>query len=580
MLKMNKLIYIFLFILLVACQDELNLTPPDKISPSKAFASEGDLELYVNSFYQVLPGATEVSQSDGLSDYFVGRTISSYLQKSYNSTQAGGWTWSDLRNINYFLENYHKAEISNELKANYAGIAKFFRAYFYMEKVKRFGDVPWYNKTMDVDDPDLYKGRDPRTLVMDSVLADINFACDHILANKDVSCTTITKWVALAYKSRICLYEGTFRKYHTELGLESTANYWLGQASEAAKKVMDSGTYSINVLSDASKSYRDLFVNEVPNSKEIMLAAVCSKELRVLNDANWYWTSTTYGGRYSFIKSFINTYLKIDGSRFTDTENFNDKPFWSEVKNRDLRLKQTIRMGDYSREGIAAPPDFTYTYSGYMPYKFTLDSKATDGVSENANSLPLFRYAEVLLNYAEAKAELGTFNDDDWNKTINVLRSRAGIKSTSIPQNVDVYLQRNFFPNVSDKIILEVRRERGIELAMEGFRYSDLMRWKLGKLLEMTYDGMFVPALNTPLDLNEDGKLDVSFVNKIPTDKVSGVYYFVIDNNQFKLMEVDKGILILFSNLERNFDDHKYYYPIPYDEIVLNPNLSQNPGWQ
>lgn len=578
---MKKLLYILLAgIILFGCSEELTLTPPDKISPENAFRTEANLQLYTNSFYEQLPTATDIVRSDALSDYLVGRTISSYLQNSFNSTQAGGWNWGALRNINYFLEKSDNAEVSNRIKAHYKGIARFFRAYFYFEKVKTFGDVPWYNKTMDVDDPDLYKGRDPRTLVMDSVLADINYACANIITDKDATCSQITKWVAWAMKSRICLFEGTFRKYHTALNLQSTANVWLQQAADAASKVMDSGKYTLNTSGDVNSNYRDLFTAETPNSQEIILAAVCNLSLRVLNDANWYWTSATYGGRYSFTKSFVNSYLNADGSRFTDTPDYNRILFQNEVKNRDLRLKQSIRMAGYKRDGIIAPPDFTYTYTAYQPIKLTLDSKATDGIAENNNSLPIIRFAEVLLNYAEAKAELGSMTPADWDRTIKPLRKRAGILNTSMPLQADSYLKNTFFPEVSDMLILEVRRERSIELALEGFRYDDLKRWKAGSLLVKAYDGMYVAALDTPVDLNEDGQLDVAFVRKIPSSKISGVYYFLIDDSQFKLSNGQNGNLILYENLERNYDEYKYFYPIPFDEIVLNQNLIQNPGWQ
>jgi hypothetical protein len=184
------------------------------------------------------------------------------------------------------------------------------------------------------------------------------------------------------------------------------------------------------------------------------------------------------------------------------------------------------------------------------------------------------------LNYAEAKAELGSFTSADWDKTIRLLRTRAGITNAGMPTVADPYLQQNYFSNISDPVLLEIRRERGIELVLEGFRYDDLKRWKAGKLLENQYDGMYVPAMDTMYDLNEDGKPDADFVTKVPSTKVKGVSYFIIDNVQTRLSEGTKGNLILMSNLDRSYEDYKYLYPIPYDEIVLNPNLKQNPDWQ
>ena len=205
--------------------------------------------------------------------------------------------------------------------------------------------------------------------------------------------------------------------------------------------------------------------------------SICDLTLAVLNNANWYWTSATYGDKVSFNRTFINTYLNIDGTPFTNDPAYATMVFKDEVKDRDIRLKQTIRMGDYKRlsEGysVPAPPLFSYTFTGYQPIKWSLDDMYYDTRDLNINSVSIFRYAEVLLNYAEAKAELGTLTDADWAATIGVLRpglaSQAGL--TAKPTVVDTYLQSIYFPNITDPVILEVRRERGIELCLEGFGF-------------------------------------------------------------------------------------------------------------
>lgn len=577
---MKRIIFIAAICLLASCKKSFDLYPTDKLSPANAFKTEKDLQLYANSFYNALPTGNDIVRADGTSDFLVGSTVPAYIAGSYNAVQApaSSWNFSSLRNINYFLENFKQAGIPDEAKNHFEGLARFFRAWFYFDKVKQFGDVPWYDKTMDVSDPDIYKPRDSRDFVMKRVLADLDFAAANIRGTKDATSSQINKWIALAFKSRVCLYEGTFRKYHTEYSF-TDAGFWLEQSADAASKVMTGNQYQINKEASLNMSYRNLFINEQPKVNEVMLAAVNSLTLRVLNDANWYWTSATYGRRLSFTKSFINTYLKTDGTRFTDQANYNQVPFWNEVKGRDLRLQQTIRMGDYKREGAATPPDFTFTYTGYMPYKFTLDSKATDGKAENSNSLPIIRYAEVLLNYAEARAELGLFTVADWNTTIKVLRERAGITNTAMPVTADSYLKTNYFPAIADANLLEIRRERGIELSMEGFRYDDLMRWKLGGLLLKPYDGLYVPAMNTLCDLNEDGVNDVSFVKATPANPVKGVVYFVVNGTQHYLSNDTFGVMIVQNNLKRVFEDYMYLQPIPHDQIVLNPKLIQNPEW-
>ena len=276
----------------------------------------------------------------------------------------------------------------------------------------------------------------------------------------------------------------------------------------------------------------------------------------------------------------MNTYLNIDGTPFTSLAGYDTMQFQTEVKNRDKRLVQTIRTGYYKRtDGTTALPDFNVTYSGYQIMKFSLDDKYYDTRTESYNSIPIIRYAEVLLNYAEAKAELGMLSGADWDLTIGALRKRAGITNTAMPTAVDAYMQTRFFPDVSNPALMEIRRERGIELAAEGNRYDDLKRWKAAKLLEKPYDGLYVPGKNLLLDLDENGKPDVSFVDQVPSNRVSGVVYFLLDNNTKKLSEGDKGNLIWLSNLPKTYEDKKYFYPIPYNETLLNQNLKQNQGW-
>ncbi|MCC9044275.1 RagB/SusD family nutrient uptake outer membrane protein [Myroides sp. M-43] len=561
-----------------SCSNDLNQLPFDKLSPDVSFTTEKDLELYSNSFYKILPNGNDIVRADNMSDYVIGRTINNYLTGTYTAYDSGGWSWGDLRNINYFLEKSTGAKIIDKRKAHYQGLARFFRAWFYFDKVKRFGDVPWYDKALMVDDPDLYKPRDSRELVMQKVLEDLDFAIQNIEGGKDNSASIITKQVALAFKSRVSLFEGTYRKYHTELGLVGSSVDWLKQAVSAADELMKTSSYRLNTA-QGNQSYRNLFNKEAVEASEVILAANASTAYRIFNDANWYYTSATYGNRSNLTKSFVNTYLNIDGTRFTDNTGHATIPFVEEVKNRDQRLEQTIRMGEYNRDGQAAAPDFTYTYTGYQPKKLTLDSSATDGVAENNNSLPLIRYAEVLLNYAEAKAELEDFTATDWDKTIKLLRERAGIINTAMPIMPDLYLKQEFFPNITNTNLLEIRRERGIELVLEGFRYDDLRRWKLGELLIKSYDGMYVSAMNTLMDMNGDGKADVSFVTKVPANAQKGVYYYIIDNKQYKLSNGDSGILIIMDNLKRVYGQHQYLYPIPYSAIVLNNRLTQNKGW-
>jgi hypothetical protein len=595
MIKMKKqYILILLACLSFAACKKLDQLPQATPSKEVVFGTENGLKLYTNTFYNMDFLPKNSTSQDAMSDYLAVRSVPDFVREgAFGANNSSGWSWGNLRTINYFIVNNNNPAVPEATRRNYLGLARYFRAYFYMDKVKRFGNVPWINKPLEVDDPALMAGRDSRELVMDSVLADLDYACANIQATNDASRTTVTKWVAYALKSRICLFEGTFRKYHNELNLTGTADKWLNEAASAADQIIKNGGYSINNTGGAGVSYRQVFTSNTPLTNEVLQAAVADVGLGVLNEANWWWTSGTYGAKASFTRTFINTYLKLDGTPFTNDPAYRTMLFKDEVKNRDLRLKQTIRLGDYKRisngQQVAAPPVFSYTFTGYQPIKWTLDDMYYDAGALNTNAVALFRYAEVLLNYAEAKAELGTLTNAEWASTIGVLRARGGITGglSAKPTVADPYLMTNYFPGITDPALLEIRRERGIELSLEGLRFSDLLRWKRGPLMEQEWNGFYVPALNTPMDLNEDGTLDVAFYQGTrPSPAVAGVTYVDVSpkignaTNSQLLKNGTSGELIWMNEIPRKWNERNYYYPIPLNDLQRNPNLKQNPGWQ
>ncbi len=604
----QQYLWILLIVPFITGCNKLEQLPQSTTSRDAVFSSEKGLELYANSFYGILPSANNVHTADNVSDYGVRRDAPRFLRSgaysphvtdntsasAYDLVALGpdwDWGWGSLRNINYFIANNTDERVPADVRRHYMGLARFFRAFFYFEKVKRYGDVPWIGKPLDVNDPNLTKGRDSRVLVMDSILADLDYATQNIKTTTVASRSLITKWVAYAFKARVCLFEGTFRKYHNNLNLTGSANTWLTQSVAAAKEIIDKAGFKIYEGDGVAMSYRRVFTNTSPMSDEIMLAALQSASLGVLHAANWYNTSATTGVRLSFTRSFINTYLRIDGTPFTNTAGYQTMQFKDEVKGRDRRLEQTIRMGSYRRISgtttIPAPPVFTYTYTGYMPIKWSLDDTHFDTRDLNNNAVSIFRYAEVLLNYAEAKAELGTFTDADWTISIGALRKRAGITGglTVKPTIVDPYIVANYFPSITDPVILEIRRERGIELIQEGFRFYDLVRWKRGELMQMQWNGIYVPALNVPLDLNEDGILDVAFFQVLPGSRPPGVTYINVSEtisgvpNPQRLSNSTFGEVTWLNNIPRTWEAKNYYYPIPEFHRTINPNLAQNPGW-
>lgn len=587
---MKKLIYSLVSVCLLFNACSMDEVPKSEIDKESIFNNEKGLETYSYSFYDILPSISNGYKKDAMCDYGAVTSFDSFLRDgAYSAEVATGWSsddWKNLRNLNYFIENCVSDEIDESVRDNYIGLARFFRAYFYYEKVLRFGDVPWVDKPLGIDDEKLYGERDSRTLVMDKVLEDLDFACEHISRTSDGTGSLVTKWVAYALKSRICLFEGSFRKYHTELGLADTADKWFQEAVNAAEVVMKEAGHSLYTGAGTEGSMRAIFISDTPVTSEVMLASCCDVTLGKLGDANWWWTSGTYGSRFSMIRAFVNTFLNIDGTPFTDRPGYETMLFYDECQDRDMRLAQTIRTPGYQRDGEPAAPNFNgYTFTGYQPIKYTLDDTHYDAGALNTNAIPLFRYAEVLLNYAEAKAELGTLSDQDWSKTVGALRARAGITGglNAKPVKVDTYLQSTYFPNISDPVLLEVRRERSIELALEGFRFSDIKRWKLGKLMTMRWTGIYVPKLNEPMDLDHDGTLDVVFYIGSKPDNLpaSCTPISVGDDTQQGLTQGTHGNLTWSDNDPRVWygDDRQYYYPIPASAIQKNANLKQNPGW-
>lgn len=584
---MKRFIYSFLSACLLLSACSMDEMPQASVDKETIFGNEKGLETYAYSFYNMLPSVSNGFRQDAMCDYGAVTSFDNFIRENaYSAELSSGWDWSDLRNINYFIENCTSEAIDPEVRNHYIGLARFFRAYFYYNKVVRFGDVPWIDRTLTIDDELLMAPRDSRETVMKHVLEDLDFACRNITLTKDESGSRVTKWVAYALKSRICLFEASFRKYHTELGLTGSANEWYQEAANAAGTIMKESGYTIYKGAGADHSFRELFISDNPVTSEVMLASCCNAGLAVLGEANWWWTSGTYGARFSMIRTFVNTFLNIDGTPFTGRAGYETMEFYEECQNRDKRLAQTIRTPGYMRDGAPAAPNFNgYSYTGYQPIKYTLDDSKYDAGALNTNAIPLFRYAEVLLNYAEAKAELGTLTDTDWEQTVGTLRARAGITGglTSKPSTVDTYFQQNYFPGISDPVILEVRRERSIELALEGFRFTDLKRWKRGELMTMRWTGIYVPALNVQMDLDHDGTPDVIFYKgeKPVNLPASCTPVSVGDDSQQGLTGATSGNLTWSDNDPRKWysDGRQYYYPIPQSARIKNPNLKQNPNW-
>lgn len=570
-------VFALLAVLFSACEkDFLDRPPKDIVDAEFFFKTATDLEVATNAFYTMLP-TTEVYTEDNASDNILPLIASERVRGGRivpTTRGSGGWSWGYLRDINFFLQNYQRVP-DEAAKRKYGGIARFFRAYFYFEKVKRFGDVPWYSKVLEAGDPDLYKGRDSRKVVIDSVMADINYAIENIPA--EVKLNRITKYTALLLKAKIALYEGTFRKYHG-LGDYETL---LQEAAEASEALINSGVYSLFTTGGPNAAYRELFARNNQDATETILARDFNSELGQ-HKLGYLMTAPTQGA-WGITKDVINSYLMKDGSRFTDQPGYETMGFYEEMQNRDPRLTQTTAGPDFTVYGESTPEpvNLTGTTTGYRVIK-ALPSR--DQWNASYFDIIIFRYAEALLILAEAKAELGTLTQQDLDITINRLRDRVNMPHLSLAQanaNPDPYLAA-MYPSVDQGankgVILEIRRERRIEMLNEGLRWDDLMRWKEGDKIEQPMLGIYFSGLGAH-DFNNDGTPDVYLHDGNASGAPKGVPT-IINVQQRPLTNGSSGNLAPFQ-LGGFFDESRdYYYPIPIEDLRLNPNLEQNPNWK
>lgn len=616
-------------VLLPSCNDDfMERYPLDEITDKSFWKTETDLKMMLNSLYPlyIIGHQTGYANSknyplgytgsplmygDVYSDNCVktGNEFSSLAGELIVPTGSGestGWYWWNLRKVNFFLSHYEKAELSQEKKNAYAGEAYFFKAWEYYKKVLYFGDVPWLTRDLNVDSEELYAPRTPRAEVMDSVLMCINKAVNWLPEKADQETDRLNKDQANFLKARICLFEGTFRKYHTELGLQDSANKWLEEAVKACEAVL--GKYSL--YKDGDETYWKMFAAlDISNNPEVILARTYL-EGKVGHAAQRYFNYNSVYQSMGATRGLIDEYLCIDGrpiytggnnGNYETNPNFQGYGKWTELENRDPRLTQTVcRPGEHvtiyqggvvdkELNGITYP-GLSYTESGstvtgYRVIKHWMGDPAEETRTTNGYQAAIeFRYAELLLNYAEAKYELnGTLSQSDVDLTINALRERAGFDFSKYPtakltvgqEPADPRLDKIYAEKLDytvTPLLREIRRERRVELAIENHRYEDLMRWKAGNLLTEPLRGMNFLAVQDLYDGTHTAKPETAVKVELNKTVFTDEDGFVICYPKSPYQNTVKGTL--------PWDDYRYYWPIPKEEIIMNPNLVQNKGWE
>lgn len=565
-MKRESILSFLLILLLGACEKSkfLEKTPQDQITDASYWKTAKDLELFINPFYELFTGWP----SHGAGPFWLDNNSDNMIAGVYDVRLAGlrplpetggGWSWTNIRNINVFHANYQRV-IDNVGGRNAAidqaiGEGYFFRAFLYFDLLKRFGGVPWYDRPMTTSDQELYNPRDTRDVTANHILADLDQAIQ--LLKTDAGEFRVNKYIALAMKARVALYEGTWQKYHagTEFGINNAnPNTYFNQAVDACDQIMRTNTFQIEG-SSVSDYVRLFNQDDLSSNREIML---WKQYMLGFNAHNGQRYLSIIGGATGLSKSLVESFLCIDGLPIAVSQLYQgDNNLNNEIKNRDPRLDAIV-----FKEGDAINEDFIFqkapihlggeanTTSGYQIQKGALPNKSLQQTDFGSTTAAIvFRYAEVLLNFAEAKAELGNIEQTDLDKSINLLRRR--VQMPDLKLNAIVADPNWDFPTLTP-VINEVRRERRVELSCEGYRLTDLMRWRGHHL----------------------------FVNKRPR----GAKFIAADYPGFNNVNLDaQGYIDYYKSILSDgykFNPQRDYLdPLPVNELLLNPQLIQNPGW-
>lgn len=591
---------------MTACNDSfLDRTPTNDLNDNAFWNTTSDLETYCNGIYNEAASngtyrfmigfhsdaysvkVTGPYSMEAMSDNFAtmdgSQTWASAVAAGIENQPSGNpsyasWTWNLLRRINVFMANYDRVQTDESAKLPYVGEALFFRAWFYLYMVQNYGDVPLVTIPLETNSPELYGERTPRKEVMAQVLKDINDACTYLPA-EEWGANRLTRGAALALKARIGLYEGTYRKYH-KLGDEAE---FLNACVEACEQLMKMG-YEIYDTGNPNKDYTTLFTtDDLSSNKEVIFYRKYAAGLKRHRMCG-YTVNLRNGGT----KDFVDDYLCLDADGVArpvalSHDYSNDTPE-QEFANRDPRLSQTfLAPGNDAAKALFEDGNlgkFTFprlgnmtnwpTLTGYHAIKYYIREQDKKGFNEETHDYPLFRYAEVLLNYAEAKAELGQCTQDVLDETINVLRDRVDMPHLTVNPEMDPKYAKYGL----DALLIEIRRERRVELSFEYLRYQDLMRWVWGDKLKERVLGMRLEdsAFSDPRYDGNITKAGSSNAGKNP------VYVFVAEDGK---QYIDAYGGTNYAVERRSFDPAKdYLRPIPSSAIAANPALGQNPGWE
>lgn len=589
----------------VGCSDNfLEQTPQTSLAEVNTFKTNTSIEAYTFQFYETFPAHNEITKIGDVTRNGTGFGLDLEDQADLieKGTLVGNdWLWNrinlpssskywsnpykNIRAINLLLDNVPNSTLSQVDKDHWRSVGLFFKAYEYFQLLKLYGGIPLIDKTVSDTDTDvLYAPRNTRDEVATRILEDLLWASTHIkapttayLRNKVVDASVVN-----ALLSQFGLFEGTWRKYHG-LGNQDT---YLRAAVVASEKLLP--LFSIHPKFDELHNSENLAGN-----KEMILY----KEYNQLK--NWSNMSTTFrasDGNWDITRKGVDMFLCKDGkTRWNSPLFLGDQDRFNEFKNRDIRLlfmtpapyavnlvgttgwsmiglptdpsnfyfNEYLRISDSKHKTLpesnwggvvlAKSPNFNQnstkpfnqTYSGYRVWRHY--NQLNTGISSaDFADAPIFRMGEVLLNYAEAKFELGEFTQAIADVTINKLRPRGEV-ANMVVASIDAAFDPTRDPSVAP-VLWEIRRERAIELMAEGFRREDLRRWHKMDYAAQPKLGRWIKASDQLNRVPIQGGAAQGYVQRVPGTPPA-------------------------------FPEYYYLWPIPTDQLVLNPQLKQNPGW-
>lgn len=600
MKKRHIFLGLALMLSLNACYD-LDKEPEGVLSTATPFTSTGEMRNYLDQFYETAVrgqgfaagGGAGIAGNDVNSDNMASSSVNSRLAGETALSSASALSdYTRIRNVNFFLNNLDNCTEKGSATYNqYVGEGYYFRAWYYYQMFINYGPLSWVETPLDPSIEALKLPRDSRTVIADHILADLDKAITYLGEKNNSSSMRIHKDVARALKSEVALFEGTWEKYHKaendafydkSVTDDKIRNYFT-QAAAAAKEVMDRGIWRIYNTGNPLNDYRQLFqISDLSSNSEVLWFKMYDGD-QIGNNVNRYLNMG--GGSAGVTASLVDDYLTIDGRPFIGEEQIEAKKVWGNEllpTVRDPRLAQTVCIpGQKLRPdqgGYTLPPLVASGYhqntTGYSLLKHVqIDYTGNlDAEFKGATPAIQFRYADILLNYAEALAELdGATNANEIIAALQPLRDRAGMPAVDFDRE---YNQDPSYPfSGLDKYIQAVRRERRIEKACEGRRLEDILRWAAAD--ELIVGKWATGALYVGSNLESHAGYST-----LVYDQLSGNNFYLTGNPGDALRYI---VPVNPNNYPNGWQfklNRNYLLPIQERMITLTDGLwEQNPGW-